>query len=139
MVLQPLRKGSEVSAGTLLGTIGKTDPQLAPHLTFSIRPAGKHSPRIYPKPILDGWKLFEATAIYRAAGQDPFTQNGPKDIAFDLDSPSGRKCSLIRTAPSGHDSASSSSRPAIRISWTLPPPTSIPKPSSIVVELAMAR
>ena len=27
---------------------------------------------IDPKPILDGWKLLEATAVYRAAGVDPF-------------------------------------------------------------------
>ena len=25
-----------------------------------------------PKPILDGWKLLESTAIYRAAGKNPF-------------------------------------------------------------------
>jgi hypothetical protein len=29
-------------------------------------------PRIDPKPILDGWKLLESTAIYRAAGKNPF-------------------------------------------------------------------
>ena len=39
---------------------------------FSIRPAGRGAPRIDPKPILDGWKLLEATAIYRAAGKNPF-------------------------------------------------------------------
>src|SRR5204863_6035285 len=30
------------------------------------------APRIDPKPVLDGWKLLEATAIYRAAGRNPF-------------------------------------------------------------------
>jgi hypothetical protein len=39
---------------------------------FEIRPAGKDAPRIDPKPILDGWKLLESTAIYRAAGKNPF-------------------------------------------------------------------
>ena len=39
-------------------------------LTFSIRPAGKGAPKIDPKPILDGWKLLEATAIYRASGRN---------------------------------------------------------------------
>ena len=39
---------------------------------FSIRPAGRGAPKIDPKPILDGWKLLEATAIYRAAGKNPF-------------------------------------------------------------------
>ena len=37
-----------------------------------IQPAGKDAPQIDPKPILDGWKLLEATAVYRAAGVDPF-------------------------------------------------------------------
>jgi transglycosylase-like protein with SLT domain len=72
MELRPLRKGSEVVAGTVLGRLGKTG-KLAPHLNFSIRPAGRGAPRIDPKPILDGWKLLEATAIYRAAGKDPFS------------------------------------------------------------------
>ena len=39
-------------------------------LDFSIRPAGRGAPRIDPKPILDGWKLLEATAIYRASGRN---------------------------------------------------------------------
>jgi hypothetical protein len=37
---------------------------------FEIRPAGRGAPRIDPKPILDGWKLLEATAIYRASGRN---------------------------------------------------------------------
>ena len=45
----------------------------SPHVNFSIRPAGKGAPRIDPKPILDGWKLLEATAIYRAKGKNPLT------------------------------------------------------------------
>ena len=38
--------------------------------TSQIRPAGRGAPRIDPKPILDGWKLLEATAIYRASGKN---------------------------------------------------------------------
>ena len=72
MEMQRLKEGSQVTAGTVLGKISKTD-ELAPHVHFSIRPAGRGAPKIDPKPILDGWKLLEATAIYRAAGQDPFT------------------------------------------------------------------
>jgi hypothetical protein len=72
--LKPLREGSHVVAGTVLGHVGKTD-ELAPHLNFSIRPAGKGAPKVDPKPILDGWKLLEATAIYRAAGQNPFADS----------------------------------------------------------------
>jgi hypothetical protein len=59
-------------AGTILGRLGKTQKHVASHLLFEIRPAGKGAPRIDPKPILDGWKLLESTAIYRAAGKNPF-------------------------------------------------------------------
>jgi hypothetical protein len=44
-----------------------------------IQPAGRKSPQIDPKPILDGWKLLEATAVYRAAGVDPFYGPGAKN------------------------------------------------------------
>jgi hypothetical protein len=71
-VIKPLKPGAQVIAGTVLGRIDKTDSQLAPHVTFSIKPAGRGAPQIDPKPILDGWKLLEATAIYRAAGKNPF-------------------------------------------------------------------
>ena len=71
MDLKPLREGSQVTAGTVLGEIGDDGP-LAPHVHFEIQPAGRGAPRIDPKPILDGWKLLEATAIYRAAGKNPF-------------------------------------------------------------------
>jgi hypothetical protein len=71
MKLRRLQRGSRVTTGTVLGRIGKTS-QLAPHLNFAIRPTGRGAPRIDPKPILDGWKLLEDTAIYRAAGKNPF-------------------------------------------------------------------
>ena len=70
--LKPLKKGSRVVAGTILGRIGKTQERSAPHVLFEIRPAGRGAPRIDPKPILDGWKLLESTAIYRAAGKNAF-------------------------------------------------------------------
>jgi hypothetical protein len=70
--LKRLRKGSKVIAGTILGRIGRTSKTVAPHVLFEIRPAGRGAPRIDPKPILDGWKLLESTAIYRAAGKNPF-------------------------------------------------------------------
>jgi murein DD-endopeptidase MepM/ murein hydrolase activator NlpD len=69
--LHELKVGSKVIAGTILGRIGKLD-DTATHVLFEIRPAGKGAPRIDPKPILDGWKLLESTAIYRAAGKNPF-------------------------------------------------------------------
>ena len=43
-----------------------------PHVLFELRPAGRGAPRVDPKPILDGWKLLESTAIYRAKGKNPF-------------------------------------------------------------------
>jgi transglycosylase-like protein with SLT domain/peptidase M23-like protein len=71
-VQKPLKKGARVIGGTILGHLGKRTPTVAPRLTFEIRPAGSGAPRIDPKPILDGWKLLESTAIYRAKGKNPF-------------------------------------------------------------------
>jgi len=68
--LRRLKKGARVIGGTILGRIGHTVPTKASHLYFEIRPAGRGAPRIDPKPILDGWKLLEATAIYRASGRN---------------------------------------------------------------------
>jgi hypothetical protein len=72
VVIKPLKPGAQVIAGTILGRIDKTDPQLAAHVSFAIKPAGRGAPQVDPKPILDGWKLLEATAIYRASGKNPF-------------------------------------------------------------------
>jgi len=72
MDMQQLKEGSRVVAGTVLGRIEKTD-DLAPHVHFMIKPAGKGSKRIDPKPILDGWELNEQTAIYQSRNQNPFT------------------------------------------------------------------
>jgi len=71
-LLKPLHRGSSVIAGTILGRIARTDRRLAPHVEFAIRPAGRGAPQIDPKPILDGWKLLESTAIYRAKGKNAF-------------------------------------------------------------------
>jgi hypothetical protein len=68
--LRPLKKGSRVIGGTIVGRIGRTQAGTASHVEFSIRPAGRGAPKIDPKPILDGWKLLEATAIYRASGRN---------------------------------------------------------------------
>jgi hypothetical protein len=77
--LKPLKAGSIVIAGTILGRIGAGTPSQASHLQFMIQPAGKGAPQIDPKPILDGWKLLEATAVYRAAGVNPFFGAGAKN------------------------------------------------------------
>ena len=68
--LRPLKKGSRVIGGTIIGRIGRVQSGKASHVEFSIRPAGRGAPKIDPKPILDGWKLLEATAIYRASGRN---------------------------------------------------------------------
>ncbi len=77
--LEPLKVGSVVVAGTILGRLGAGTPTDASHLQFMIQPAGKDAPYIDPKPILDGWKLLEATAVYRAAGVDPFYGKNAKN------------------------------------------------------------
>ncbi len=70
VALKPLVVGRRVIAGTILGRVGRTSEKIAPRLHFEIRPAGRGAPRIDPKPILDGWKLLESTAIYRAKGSN---------------------------------------------------------------------
>jgi Transglycosylase SLT domain/Peptidase family M23 len=72
VVLKRLVPGRRIIAGTILGRIGKVSPGIAPNVMFEIRPAGRGAPRIDPKPILDGWKLLESTAIYRAQNKNPF-------------------------------------------------------------------
>ncbi|HEX6782211.1 MAG TPA: lytic murein transglycosylase [Solirubrobacterales bacterium] len=69
-----LKVGAKVIAGTVLARVAAGEEGIDSHINFSIRPAGKGAPRIDPKPILDGWKLLEATAIYRAKGKSPFAE-----------------------------------------------------------------
>ncbi len=68
--LRRLKVGSRVIGGTVLGRVGVPESGKGAHLDFSVRPAGRGAPRIDPKPILDGWKLLEATAVYRASGKN---------------------------------------------------------------------
>jgi len=72
---QSLKVGSKVIAGTVLARMAGASDGVDPHINFSIQPAGRGAPRIDPKPILDGWKLLEATAIYRAKGKNPFASD----------------------------------------------------------------
>jgi hypothetical protein len=67
--LKPLREGSRVIAGTVLGRMAD-QPTAA--MTFSIQPGGEDAPQIDPKPFLDGWKLLAASNIYGANGKDRF-------------------------------------------------------------------
>jgi hypothetical protein len=77
VILKSLATGRRVIAGTILGHIALPSPRVAPRLHFEIRPAGRGAPRIDPKPILDGWKLLESTAIYRAQGKNPLLGAAP--------------------------------------------------------------
>jgi hypothetical protein len=77
--LRRLKVGSIVIGGTILGRIGGPSQDVASHLSFAIQPAGKGAPHIDPKPILDGWKLLQATAVYRANDIDPFYGPGERN------------------------------------------------------------
>ena len=85
--LKRLRKGSRVAAGTILGRLAAAEPAAgaapakagAASMRFEIRPAGRGAPRVDPKPILDGWKLLESTAVYRAEGKSAFSGPGGAD------------------------------------------------------------
>jgi hypothetical protein len=70
-----LKVGSRVVGGAVIARIGGASEGVDPHINFSIRPAGAGANAIDPKPILDGWKLLEATAIYRANGKSPFASD----------------------------------------------------------------
>src|SRR5207248_89199 len=73
--LRPLKPGSKVIGGTILGRVGGATRRQAPHVHFEIQPAGKGAPKIDPKPILDGWKLLASTNIYGASGKDALYGN----------------------------------------------------------------
>jgi murein DD-endopeptidase MepM/ murein hydrolase activator NlpD len=72
---QTLKVGSRVVGGAVIARMGGSVDGLDAHINSSIAPAGAGAHRIDPKPILDGWKLLEATAIYRADGKSPFADN----------------------------------------------------------------
>jgi hypothetical protein len=101
MTLAQLEEGSKVVAGTVLGRIGP-EHGLAPHVHFSIRPAGSGAPKIDPKPILDGWKLLEATAIYRASGRE--RRAGPPHVEGAAPAAPARRSEGrdLRVRPPGH-------------------------------------
>ena len=77
--LRRLRRGSRVIGGTVLARVGRPRPDRAPHLRMQIRPAGRGAPRVDPKPILDGWRLLESTAVYRASGRSSLRPGDEQD------------------------------------------------------------
>jgi hypothetical protein len=83
MRLTKLRKGSHIVGGTVIGRVAAPSKTKASHMHFQIRPAGKGAPMIDPKPILDGWKLLEATAIYRASGRNAlYSADGSDNLSI---------------------------------------------------------
>jgi membrane-bound lytic murein transglycosylase B len=78
---QPLRKGSVVSSGTVLGTVATAHGAHAGHLRFGIRPAGD-SAYIDPGPVLTNWAQLQkalhpqgarsANALLGATASDVF-------------------------------------------------------------------
>lgn len=68
--LHPLKKGSRVIAGTVLGRLAETGPGSS--IDFSIQPGGEDTPKIDPKPFLDGWRLLADTNIYNSKGGNRF-------------------------------------------------------------------
>ena len=74
VTLKALVKGRKVIAGTILGRVGTFGKSSDPYMRFEVRPAGKGAPHIDPKPILDGWKLLESTAVYRAPDTGPLAK-----------------------------------------------------------------
>jgi transglycosylase-like protein with SLT domain/peptidase M23-like protein len=71
-----MRAGKRVNGGSVVGRIGADRGDAAAHMRFAIRPSGRGAPSIDPKPILDGWQLLQATAIYRANGTNVL-RDGP--------------------------------------------------------------
>ncbi len=83
----PLRKGSVVSSGTVLGTVATAHGAHAGHLRFGIRPAGD-SAYIDPGPVLANWAQLQkalhpqgartADALLGATASDVFLLSRPQ-------------------------------------------------------------
>jgi hypothetical protein len=55
---RPLKVGSRVLAGSVLGRAGSSA------MRFAIRPAGRGAPRIDPRPIVAGWRLLDDARVF---------------------------------------------------------------------------
>lgn len=72
LVLEPLRVGSHVLAGTILGRLRRTTGSRRPHLLFELRPAGVAEAPIDPRPFLDAWSQLETLELHRDSFNSPF-------------------------------------------------------------------
>jgi hypothetical protein len=71
--LEPLRVGSHVLAGTILGRLARVHGKRGPHLLFELRPAGTDQPLIDPRPFLDAWSQLETLELHRNSfGATPY-------------------------------------------------------------------
>jgi len=71
--LTPLRIGSHVLAGTILGRLAHNHGKREPHLLFELRPAGSGQPAIDPLPFLGAWSQLETLELHRNSfGPSPF-------------------------------------------------------------------
>ena len=69
VVVRPLRKGSRVVAGTVLGRIGRQADGQAPHVLFRVRPAGRGAPLVDPSRSStagSSWSRRRCTASWAA-------------------------------------------------------------------------
>jgi hypothetical protein len=72
LALEPLRVGSHVLAGTILGRLRRTAGSRRPHLVFELRPAGVAEAPIDPRPFLDAWSQLETLELHRDSFNSPF-------------------------------------------------------------------
>jgi hypothetical protein len=71
--LTPMRVGSHVLAGTILGRLAHVHGKRKPHLLFELRPAGSSQPLIDPRPFLDSWSQLETLELHRNSfGATPY-------------------------------------------------------------------
>ena len=78
--LKRLIAGRRVIAGTILGRVGPTSTNTASDMVFAIRPAGRGAPALDPEPFVQGWRLLESTAIFRAHGAGALAGNSVGQI-----------------------------------------------------------
>jgi hypothetical protein len=68
---RPLRVGSRVLAGTILGYLRAGGVGREPHLIFELRPAGADRAAIDPRPFLDAWSQLATLELHRVPLSDP--------------------------------------------------------------------
>jgi hypothetical protein len=68
---RPLRVGSQVLAGTILGYLKSSGAAGKPRLLFEIRPAGAGQRLIDPQPFLDAWTQLATLELHRQALGQP--------------------------------------------------------------------